>query len=223
MASWFHNLQQEIADRLAADPFFEQLPCLWELKKDIESEIEHAVSTIGGGLVVVTPTASVDSGNLPGPWYDDIGVVIQCYNDPTTGSELPRSMEIAEKVAAILHHWQPASLSTPLVADKPTIVPAQTDNPNADGRDVRFRCSGGIAYEIPQVATPAAVEDAGEVTITCSTPGAALFYRLDDRRPAPRGGTLYTAPFTPATGTKVRVRAFLAGYLVSDEVTLTVP
>ncbi|MCW5557736.1 MAG: chitobiase/beta-hexosaminidase C-terminal domain-containing protein, partial [Verrucomicrobiae bacterium] len=197
MASFFHTLQQEIADRLAADPFFQDIPCLWELKRDIAREIDVAMSQIGAGALVITPTASVESPNLPGPFYEDIGIVVQVYSDPVLAPALPRAMEIAEHVASLLHHWTPASMSTPLVGEKPTIVPAQTDNPDGDGRDVRFQCAGGRAFDVPAVERPFIASIGGSVLITCETPGAVIFYRTDGKRPVPRTATHYTGEFTP--------------------------
>lgn len=223
MASFFHQLQAEIAGRLEADPFFTDagIPCLWELKKDVAHEVDAAVSQIGAGVMVITPTANVDEGNLPGPWYGDIGIAIQCYSDPVIAPDSPRAMEIAEQVAGLLHQWTPASLSTPLIAQKPTIVPAEADQGNGDGREVRFSCAGGKGFVIPKVEAPEIDPDTG--AITCPTPGAAIFYRLDGRRPNPRAGILYLDPVTLESGVQLIARAYLAGFLDSDVATLTVP
>ncbi|MFO1461314.1 MAG: FN3 associated domain-containing protein [Verrucomicrobiota bacterium] len=223
MASFFHQLQAEIASRLESDPFFSEaeIPCLWELKKDVDHEVEAAVSQIGAGVMVVTPTASVEDADLPGPWYGDIGVAIQCYSDPVIAPNAPRAMEIAEQVVALLHHWLPASLSVPLIATKPTIVPAEVDQGNGDGREVRFTCAGAKGIVIPQVAPPVVDPDTG--TITCATPGAAIFYRVDGRRPNPRAGTLYLDPVTLESGSQLIARAYLAGFLDSDYATLNAP
>lgn len=223
MASFFQQLQAEIADRIASDPFFSDagISCLWELKKDIESEVNQVISTIGAGVLVITPTATVEEGNLPGPWYGDIGIVIQCYSDPVLASGGPRSMEIAERVLGLLHHWTPASLSTPLVADKPTIVPEEVDHPTGDGRAVRLRVAGSVGFDIPQVAAPVIDPETG--AITCSTPGAAIFYRVDGRRPNPRAGTLYLEPVPLESGVQLIARAYLAGFLDSEYATLNVP
>ena len=104
--------------------------------------MEAAVSQIGAGVMVVTPTASVEDADLPGPWYGDIGVAIQCYSDPVIAPNAPRAMEIAEQVVAPSTTGSPASLSVPLIATKPTIVPAEVDQGNGDGREVRFTCAG---------------------------------------------------------------------------------
>lgn len=223
MASFFHQLQAEIASRLEADPFFTDagIPCLWELKKDVDHEVEAAVSQIGAGVMVITPTANVDDGDLPGPWYGDIGIAIQCYSDPVIAPDAPRAMEIAEQVSGLLHQWTPASLSTPLIAQKPTIVPAEVDQGNGDGREVRFSCAGGKGFVIPKVAPPVIDPDTG--AITCATPGAAIFYRIDGRRPNPRAGVLYLAPVSLESGMQLIARAYLAGFLDSDVTTLTVP
>lgn len=223
MAGFFQTLQEEIAARLADDPFFQDIPVLWELERDIVKRVEAAISKIGAGVLVITPTATVEDPNLPGPFYGDIGIVIQVYSDPVKAKDKPRAMEIAQVVMSLLHHWQAESTSGPLIADKPTIVPAQTDDPNTDGRDVRFTCKGGKSFDVPKVTAPVLTLADGVLSITCETEGAMIFFREDGKRPVPRTGTRYTGSFTPEAGIKVAAAAWFPGMLTSDVVKLSVP
>ena len=66
------------------------------------------------------------------------------------------------------------------------------------------------------------VVDPDTGTITCATPGAAIFYRVDGRRPNPRAGTS-TWILSLESGSQLIARAYLAGFLDSDYATLNAP
>lgn len=71
---------------------------------------------------------------------------------------------------------------------------------------------------LPPTATPDISYENGLLTLTCDTPGAAIYYTTDGSTPT-ASSTLYTAPFTPATTTKCI--ALLDGHLNSPVVTCT--
>ncbi len=224
------SIQQQCADRLQSNPLFAHVPVLTERIKDIESEIARALGPLneqGGktGLVaiILTPTANVNFENVFGPFFDDIKIVVRVIEnvpinqDPNTGTNIPAA-DAAEKICNLLHHFQPDSANGPITAQKPSITLG--NDPNYLSYDCRFKTSGGLSAVPPQVAAPVITENSGACTLTCDTPGAALFYTLDGSNPMPRNGTFYTAPFTPGTGRTLKTRAFLAGYLVSTTTTL---
>ena len=79
MSSVLTQLQQQCADRLQADPLFANVRVLTERIADIQSEIDRALGPLNesGGktgivAIVVTPTASVNFGNVFGPFLDEI-------------------------------------------------------------------------------------------------------------------------------------------------------
>ncbi len=225
------SLQQQCADRLLSDPLFANVAVLTERIRDIESEIARALGPLneqGGknGLVaiILTPTASVNFENLFGPFFDDIKIVVRVIEnvpinqDTNTGTNIPAA-DAAEKICALLHHFQPDSANGPILAQKPGITLG--NDPNHLSYDCRFKTSGGLTSVPPQAATPVITKNSGVVTLACATAGAAMFYTLDASNPMPRNGTLYTAPFTPTPGQVLNVRAFLAGYLTSATATTT--
>lgn len=65
-----------------------------------------------------------------------------------------------------------------------------------------------LAQEPPKLAVPEAKRDAaGNVTLTCATPGAVIRYSIDGSDPGPKGGP-YLAPIVLAAGGTVKARAY---------------
>jgi hypothetical protein len=230
MSSLLSQLQQQCADRLLSDPLFAHVSVLTERIRDIESEIDRALGPLnqtGGktGLVAIllTPTASVNFENIFGPFFDDIKIVVRVVEnvplnqDPATGANIAAA-ELAEKICALLHHFQPDNAAGPIVAQRPAITLG--NDPSYLSYDCQFKTSGGLMSVLPQLAMPVITSVGGQLTLACATAGAAIFFTLDGANPSPRNATLYTAPFTPATGRTLRCRAWLAGYLTSEVTTI---
>ncbi len=87
-------------------------------------------------------------------------------------------------------------------------------------------------YTVTAPAPPAPVEspvispnsgfsyDPVQVTITCPTQGASIYYTADGTEPT-TASTLYTAPFTLSANATVKAKAFLAGHDASGVVSAT--
>jgi hypothetical protein len=131
---------------------------------------------------------------------------------------LKASVAIVEKVCGLLHHFPAQSLSAPLLCKSWRRI--ELRDPNLNKHRAYFTTQGGLTYTLPVIATPAIVNNAGTVTLTCATPGAAIFYTIDGRNPVPRSGTFYAAPFNPGVGKTVKVKAWLAGYQASAVATI---
>jgi Chitobiase/beta-hexosaminidase C-terminal domain len=224
--STLSSIQQQCANQLQADPLFAYVPVFTERIKDIQSEINQALGPLNGqsgktGLVILmlTPTADVRHENVFGPFFDEIKIVVRVIEnvtvnqDPSTGTNVAAA-DAAEKICSLLHLFQPASANGPVTAHRPTVVLAH--DPNNLSYDCHFKTCGGLMAVSPQAATPIITANAGQMTLTCATAGAAVFYTLDGSNPSPRNGTFYTAPFTPGTGLTLKTRAWLAGYLASE-------
>jgi hypothetical protein len=218
------SIQQEIADLILADPFFEDIAVLTEHTKEIESEINRALGPlnerggkIGAVVIVLTPQAKISFKDVFGPFFDDIKVVALVSVNPTVNNDASgtgkTASAIAEKVATVVHQQTVNSSNGPVVADDPGITTIEDE---FDSRNVHFRTAGGVATAPPQVATPIIAEDHGAFTITCATPGAAIFYTLNGKNPVPRVGTFYSAPFSAGSDLTLKARAWLAGYIASE-------
>jgi hypothetical protein len=214
------SLQQEIADRLTADPFFASVPVLAEVPRDLTFELQASIAAAGTWGVVLVPQAQVSLPNAPGPIFDPVEFAVR-FRENTPVSAGPAALDAAETALALLHLYRPPSVNEVLVAAPEAL--RRVIEPNVVTYEVRVRTQVCVAYEIPQVATPVATV-AGTavpytVTLNCATAGAAMFYTLDGTAPSPRGATaaLYHAPFTLAAAGTLRVKAWLAGYLASTE------
>ena len=215
--SILYSLQQEIADRLSADPFFAAVPVLAEVPRDMAFELQAGVAATGTWGVVLVPQAQVSSPNAPGPILDPVEFAIR-FRENTPVSAGPGALEAAEAALALLHLYRPPSVNEVLVAAPEAL--RRVIEPNVVTYEVRVRTQVCVSYEIPQVAMPVISIIAGMATLSCATSGAAVFYTLDGTAPVPRGAAavLYGNPLSISAGTTVRVRAWLAGYVASGEI-----
>ena len=231
MSSTLLTFQQEVADRLLADPFFANIPVVTEILKDISGTINTAVANCGLAVLVATPAAGKPFPNVSTPFWEDIDVTVQTHELPAMNNGVNssiRSLEVCEKICALLNPpWVPVTYSRALLPRSPTIrlVPNKTFLVY----HCRYSASGGVVYTPSQVATPVVSTSPTPVvapvssvpvtvTISCATSGAAIFYTLDGKYPAPRNGTFYTAPFVISSAATLRTRAWLAGYNASEEI-----
>lgn len=224
MSSILKNFQSMTVDRLISFPFFasNSIEVFPEHIKDIGYKIDQALKSLKRCVVVMTPTASVQYVNLPKVYFDDISILIRVFETPTLNEAGPGALDIAENVLIALHQWLPENVTEHVFPARPTIVLG--NDPNRYTYDLRFTTKGGIELAIPQVAQPTIADNgSGQITLACATVGANIWYQTNGSTPAPRNGTLYTAPFTIPNGTKLRVRAWLAGYITSGEASYTRP
>jgi hypothetical protein len=221
MSSILCAVQQEIADRLLADPFFAAIPVLVEVPRDLAFELQASVAAAGTWGTVLVPQAQVTAPNAPGPIFDPVEFAVR-FRSNTPVASGPGALEAAETALALLHLYRPSTVNEVLVAAPEAL--RRVVEPNVVTYEIRVRTQVCAAYAVPQVATPV-VSIAGSslpetVTLTCATAGAAMFYTLDGSAPSPRGATasLYSVPFTVSAAGTLRVRGWLAGYLASSEV-----
>lgn len=82
----------------------------------------------------------------------------------------------------------------------------------------------GVVHDIVEtpVISPNSgfVYDSTQVSITCATEGASIYYTTDGTEPS-ESSTLYTAPFTVSSTTTVKAKAFKTGYDASNVASAT--
>jgi hypothetical protein len=229
-SGFIDSLKTEMANLLEADPYFSDIPILNERVRELDFVIDSALNKIGLCVFVACPSLTISPKyrNLPEPYFDDVVLIARVFelsivNGKTAGGVHQRASDVAEVIAALWQHHVPAGASEPVVIT--SIVLA--NDPKYVAYDVTARNMGGLHYNIPYAETPEITDDgSGNITITCDTTGVAVFYTINNTRPAPRkdDGTtnpLYSGPFSISSGTKVRAQSWLAGYLTNDEAIYT--
>jgi hypothetical protein len=222
MSSILYSVQQEIADRLLADPFFATIPVLVEQPRDLSFELQASAAAAGTWGVVLVPQAQVTAPSAPGPIFDPVEFAVR-FRQNTPVAVTPGALETAETALALLHLYKPPTVNEVLVAAPEAL--RRIIEPNVVTYEIRVRTQACAAYAVPQVAAPVATSASQTspqtVTLTCAMPGAAIFYTLDGSAPSPRGPTasLYNAPFAINQASTLRARAWLAGWLTSPQTT----
>jgi hypothetical protein len=225
------DLQTDLAARLEADDFFADIPVLTERKADVGSGIGKALGTLAGKgsragvcVILMSPVASAEIPNLPGPVLDiELAARVLenvLINTGANGTGKP-ALTVARRVARLLHHYRAEGLSQIVIADKPTIVPVE--DPVAPlAYEIRFRSREGDLEPFAKVAMPAIAPNSGAppqtVTLTCATAGAAIHYTLDGSHPAATNpaAALYTAPVLVQNPCTLRAGASKTACVASD-------
>lgn len=144
MSSALLALQEEIGARLSADSFFFIVPVLTEQTNNLNYEVQRQVDSLGIVCVIMTPEAGVRHPEAPGPVFDDVTVTVRIQENGELNSG-PHALEVAERVASLLHQLQPAALSETLFAAAKTIQ-RQADE-TLIVYDVRFETRDGFSTE----------------------------------------------------------------------------
>jgi len=220
MPSILTSIQQEIADRLLADPLFAATPVLVEAPRDMAFDLQSGIASAGTYGVVMVPQATVSAPGAPGPIFDPVEIAVR-FRENIPVAAGPHALEVAETALALLHLYRPNTINEVFCAAPNALV--RVNEPNVVAYEIRVRTQAGASYAVPQLDAPV-ISSAGTatpqtVTLTSAQAGAAVFYTLDGSQPSPRGVTsfLYTAPFVVSSPGMIRARAWLAGYLASTE------
>jgi len=225
--AFIRQLKQELADAILADAAFALVPVLAKRRKELTSELQEAIGPSAsnggkGGAFVTVEVMEADAQwqNVVGPFYNRVTAKAFCFefptinNDPNVGIGF-HAEDMAERIATLWGlQFKPANANSPMRPATPTLKLEVNDNFVI--WSVTCETSGGSLTLLNQIATPVIVNTLGTITITCITPGAAIFYTTDGRYPNPKQ-TLYAGSFVPGAVT-VRARAWLAGFLASEMV-----
>jgi hypothetical protein len=171
----------------------------------------------GAGLIVEMIQSRVKSPNLPGPMFDlEISVVaIEERNlnfTPAVGTFLT-----SEQLAQIVHDSLHRLFIGPYGTLQGVGISAARDWFDEESGLNATRAT--LRMDNPRTQTarcaPIGFTLAGnEVTLTCATAGAKIYYTTDGSAPGPTGNpaaTEYTEPFTVEAGMTLRAAGFLAG------------
>ena len=126
----FRTFQSSVANRLSSQPFLAGVPIVVDSKKEIQTEIQTAISKLGVCVIVVTPTASMSSPNAPAPYFERVKLILRVVEQPTinrsAGGLGLTAYDVAEFVAIALHSWSPFEEDSSTVQDVNTTVVVDT-------------------------------------------------------------------------------------------------
>lgn len=229
--------QVDLYGRLLAAPALAEVKVLFQRKGVTDNDVLTALSVFNEGdtgklgccCIVLMPALTLSSRNdggkpyseAPGPRYF-IDLVVQVIEMPLIslgdGGVGLSAEQVAQFVRTIGHHFANGFGGTYTFAGMEPI-------PVSDGQvsyGVHFTRMAGDAHQ-PKVAAPSITSDSGgsapgNVTITCATLGAAIWFTTDGSYPSGKNPAAleYSGPFVQATAATIRAAAEAADFQQSD-------
>jgi hypothetical protein len=135
----------------------------------------------------------------------------------TNGTGTP-ALVLAETLIAVMKNFASSEIPTrfrePDTAQSPPVIDADS---GLIVHAVKMLFHGGISDDTQVVAQPVISINATtrQATITCTTPGAAIYYTTDGATRPTSGATAYAAAFDASGGDYVWARAYRAGWRAS--------
>jgi len=232
----FHALQADLLHGLLATPALHQVNIIEEHKFLLDSTVQ--VDAIwqtprnggqGAGIIVEMVQATVQSPNLPGPVFDlEVGFV--CVEErnlnftPAAGTFLT-----AEQLAQIcLDVWHRHFIEGIGTFQATGIAPARDwfdDSTSIHAVRAKLKLANPRT-QTPRVAIPDLTwnTDSKQMSVTCLTPGAEIWFTVDGSFPAPTGNATahqYSSAVPLESGQTFRAAAFADGYNLSPVRTYT--
>jgi hypothetical protein len=179
---------------------------------------------VGAGIIVEKPGFEVGSPNLPGP-EGDLTLELLILEDrltnagPTEGTGLAAD-QIGQIIMDALH-WQQFEGFGQMFCDRNAMTEAKDFQPLSAYRlKFRLRMPRG---QTTKVAQPTITENAGTITLACTTVDAQIYYTTDETFPGRSNAAalLYGVPFPVEVGTVINVAAYCDGLTPSHLIQAT--
>jgi len=230
------RLPQELANCLATDAFFANIPIVVAEKGDVAVEYARAQAVIsekggqrGVAVIVLQVVADDMSNNLQfGPMILKPAIQVmenvELNNDPN-GTGLS-ARKVARKIRDVIKTQNMIGLVANMTTGKPCIEPVEIKDADVAtiSYQVNFECVEVGQQQMTAVQMPAILTATGPARfqLACATPGAQIWYTLDDSFPFNGSNQVYpgstaqlfvagTPVNVPVGGCILRARAYLAG------------
>ena len=224
-AGILESLEQAVADRISTGAYFADKAVLVDPQKNILNEIQTKIQKLTLLIAPLVCRADDTDPNLLLPYFSNIPISVSVFHNPLLGVGTAHPREVCEQIHLRLKGWVPDNFTSSVQAAVPGIE--MIDDSKLNIYNCNFTTRGGCIGVMTKLAAVTWVSAGGQTTLAGATAGAAIFYTIDGTTPMPLTangpGALYTAPVAFASGTVVKARAFLAGYLYSDILTFTAP
>ena len=226
------NIKSAVRSRLLSVPFFSNVPIVLDTEANTDGALDRAIKTAidsgaGAGVfgIVTIPTARDSMPNPEAPL--SYMVSVQFYEDPlvnrTNGGTGKYAETLASQAYVTLKHFEWRD-GNPASGGAGCLICLPVPEPVSWLKDAKARWAYQCRFEVQSLqqdylglcAEPFIVVADGVATITCATPGAALYVTLDGTYPsAAAGAALYAGPFSVTAGQAVLACAYLPTFIPS--------
>lgn len=227
------RIPMELQGRLEMDAYFADIPVVVAEEGNIALELERRqavisekMGRIGTAVLVLQMVADDSYAQLAtGPMLLRVAFQvlenIELNRGPSGTGKTAR--QIARRVRDVIKPLALWGIATEMVPDKPCIEPVNLSElgPLVKAYQVNFTCYEAGECEAV-VGTPgvAQVEGQAQLTFTCGTEGAEVWYSVDDSYPGPgRAGSVLWDGGTidiPVEGLGVRAVGYKVGMIASQ-------
>ena len=158
MASLIRQIVEAIAEHLRESEYFRTvpvIPVLVEDQKDVEREIVNAAQKTGAFVMVNFAAGETETENTPGPFLSTATFQVTVSEIPSIWRSKarpgPSCTEIAEAVARLLHHVQPADRDNAPLSGGVLLFDGMTQQANDSmlQQAITFTIPIGLSNSIP--------------------------------------------------------------------------
>jgi len=148
------SIYTQAKERLETISYYTDTPAVTLITQDmgdIANQIQIALGRLGVCAVFLMRSAYVRHPDIPGPYLEDIDIVVQVAENVTINrgrSGYKDALSVAEHIASTdygLHLWKPASINEVIVCDELAIELLDTPPPGATlAYNVNLTTKGGL-------------------------------------------------------------------------------
>lgn len=233
------ELPGELQARLEEDDYFVDIPVVVSEDANVLAELQKKQAVVTSktgkrGVAVFVLQIIADEPNTSGnPFaYMSLSLAFQVVENLELnrgqGGTLKKARQVARRIRDVIRCTRLEGLVSDFYGDKPCIDPLKLEDMPANivAYQVNFKCFETPGELPQQVQAPVPAVAGDQLTFTCATVGATIYYTTDGSYPraANTAATAYSGPITlPDTGYDLRACAYLtdhiASYVISASVT----